>query len=148
MAIQAWPTFSETEGSLHILGSRNYPPMQQICHPSLVPWGPLCSISCQHLHSECLELSLWADGPELCRPLQQLPTQSFRLQLWKALRAGKTSSQHSPDCPVSPLHLPIIKTLPISHANTQWDSQCPSAAPCVGWRAAAPGTPLQAGGEG
>lgn len=37
------------------------------------------------LHSECLELSVCAHSPELCRPLQQLPTQSCRLQLWKAL---------------------------------------------------------------
>lgn len=40
------------------LGSRNYPPMQQICHPLPVPWVPLCSSSCQQLHSECLELSV------------------------------------------------------------------------------------------
>lgn len=74
LAIQAWPAYSETENSLH--KSLGLVIIHQ-CNRSAT--HPLCSLSCQHLHSECLELSLCADSPELCRPLQQLPPQSFRL---------------------------------------------------------------------
>lgn len=103
------------------LGSHNYPPVQKICHPSLVPWVSLCSISCQHLPSDtcsacscvCVQILQNCAGP--CSNCPHSPSDCSS----ESSLSRKSSSHHSPDCPVSPLHLPVIRGLPIFHTNSQ-----------------------------